>query len=84
MPQPHIPCPGPRFGPNCPGSIKVRKSGTLYAEERTGLLVRECLVSCDTCGRNGKMLVTLDIALYLDDSEGLHVDQTPFPNEDAA
>ena len=78
MPEPHIPC------PSCSGPIKVRKSGQLYADERTGLLSRECLVVCISCGRNGKMLVTLDIALYLDDPEGLHVDQTPFHTDTAA
>jgi hypothetical protein len=53
----------------------VRKSGPLLAEERTGLLVRECLVECSGCGRKGKMLVSLDVGLYLDSD--LHVDQTP-------
>jgi len=70
MPEPRIPC------PMCPGSIKVRKSGPILAEGRTGLLVRECLVECSGCGRKGKMLVSLDIGLYLDEP-GLHVDQTP-------
>jgi len=72
MPEPRIPC------PKCTGSIKVRKSGPLLAEDRTGLLVRECLVVCDTCRRQGKMLVSIDIGLYLD-TEGLHVDRTPLP-----
>lgn len=72
MPEPHIPC------PSCKGSIRVRKSGPLLFEDRTGLLVRECLVGCSSCGRNGKMLVTLDVGLYLDE-EGLHVDQTLLP-----
>lgn len=69
MPEPHIPC------PKCSGPIRVRKSGPLLAEERTGLLVRECLVECSGCGRKGKMLVSLDVGLYLD--SGLHVDPTP-------
>ena len=60
MPEPRIPC------PDCGGPIKVRKSGKLLAEERTGLLVRECLVGCTGCGRNGKMLMTLDVGLYID------------------
>ena len=58
MPEPHIPC------PSCTGAIRVRKSGALYADDRTGLLVRECLVECAVCGRKGKMLATLDIGLY--------------------
>lgn len=72
MPEPHIPC------PECSGAIAVRKSGALFAEDRTGLLVRECLVKCTGCGRKGKMLVTLDIGLYLDEP-GLHVDPAPLP-----
>lgn len=72
MPEPHIPC------PSCTGAIRVRKSGALYADDRTGLLVRECLVECAVCGRKGKMLVTLDIGLYLDEP-GLHVDRAPLP-----
>ena len=70
MPDPRIPC------PSCKGSIRVRKSGALFADDRTGLLMRECLVECTGCGRKGKMLVTLDIGLYLD---GLHVDLAPLP-----
>ena len=77
MPKHKIPC------PSCQGAIKVRKSGPLLAEDRTGLLVRECLVECTGCQRRGKMLVSIDIGLYLDD-DGLHVDQTPLPVQTAA
>jgi hypothetical protein len=78
MPK-HIPCPTP----GCGGSIKAKKTGPLLAEERTGLLVRECLVECCGCGRRGKMLVTLDIGLYLDEP-GLALDHAPFPTTSAA
>lgn len=79
MPEAYIPC------PECSGPIKVRNSGPLVHESRTGLLCRECLVVCKACGRKGKMLVTLDIALYLDAaSETLHVEPTPFPTTTAA
>ena len=40
MPEPHIPCPA------CSGAIKVRKSSALFTEDRTGLLVRECVREC--------------------------------------
>lgn len=77
MPK-HIPC------PKCKGSIVVRKSGDLHSDDRTGLLARECLIECRACGRKGKMLVTLDVGLYLDKEQGLALDQTPFPTGTAA
>ena len=77
MSDPRIPCPA------CKGSIRVRKSCALLTEDRTGLLVRECLVECHDCGRKGKMAVTLDIALYLDD-DCLCIDPAPFPTKSVA
>lgn len=72
MPQHHIPC------PKCQGAIKVTKSGPLLTDDRTGMLVRDCLVSCSACGRRGKALLTIDVAMYLDD-EGLFIDPAPLP-----
>jgi uncharacterized Zn finger protein len=72
MPQNPIPC------PSCGGAIKVRNSGALLSDDRTGLLMRECLVRCKDCGRDGKMLVTLDVGLYLDDKT-LPIEPAPLP-----
>lgn len=65
MPQNPIPCTEcARREAN--GTIKVRNSGRLMYDKRSGTLVRECLVTCSICG-DGKMLMTLDMAFYLND-----------------
>ena len=80
MPEHRIPCPACENG-----SVRVRKSGALFYENRTGLLVRECLVECRDCKRKGKMLVTLDIAMFLlDEISGLYIDPKLFPTDTAA
>ncbi len=78
MPEHRIPCPACETG-----SIRVRKSGALVMEARTGLLSRECLVECRDCKRKGKALLTIDIAMYLD-GDGLCIDPAPFPADTAA
>ena len=78
MPK-HIPCPACETG-----STIVRKTGELYSSDRTGLLSRECLVECRSCGRKGKMLVTLDVGLYIDSDQGLALDPGPFPTDTAS
>ena len=59
------------------GTIKVRNSGKLLFDKRSGTLVRECLVTCSICG-NGKMLMTLDMAFYLND-KALPIEPDPLP-----
>lgn len=81
MPRNPLPCPSR----SCTGEIKVRNSGPLAYDQRTGLLARECLVACTSCRRKGKMLVTLDIALYPDEEgEALPIEPTLFPTAPAA
>jgi hypothetical protein len=74
MPQNPIPCTEcARREAN--GIIKVRNSGKLLYDKRSGLLVRECLVTCSICG-DGKMLMTLDMAFYSSD-KALPIEPTP-------
>lgn len=78
MPKTPIPCPACKVG-----HVKVDRSGKLLMDDRTGLLVRECWVRCTGCLRRGKALLTLDIAMFPDDSV-LAIEPTPFPKSAAA
>lgn len=77
MPRAPIPC------PECAGALKIDRSGQLYTDDRTGLLMRECWLHCTVCGKRGKGLLTLDVALFAVASV-LSIEPTPFPIDPAA